>query len=331
MLRQRQSIQQDTSEVRFSIILTCHNQREFIGDAVESVLSQGQASKEVIVVDDGSQDGSLEVLKQYEDYIELISLSSNRGAIEARNRGAAVARGEYLIFLDGDDLFTPWALDVFDLLITERRPTTIVSGARWFSGSVPVLRPDDVPQQLEFAEYDSLMARDRQHGWLTGAFVVSRRAFQDVGGWTPGIFHLDLMDLAAKLGYSGNSILVCSPYTMLYRMHAENSVHFVPPFLRSVYLMMDSERAGRYPGGRQKRFERYAFQGGMIFYWLTKALRAGLYRAALQLVIQGRQMIAAAVIRKLMVRFRGRRRLEIRQLTLIEPSLRPVTAAITRN
>jgi glycosyltransferase involved in cell wall biosynthesis len=300
--------------IQFSVVITCHNQHEFIRDAVESVLSQGQASKEVIVVDDASEDGSLEVLKRYEASVELISLSTNCGAIEARNRGAAVAKGDYLIFLDGDDLFTPWALDIYEDLITERHPTTIVSGARWFSGSVPVLRRDDMPKRLEFVEYESLMARDRQHGWLTGAFVVCRRAFHDVGGWSVGIFHLDIMDLAAKLGYFGNSILVCSPYTLLYRMHATNSIHFIPPFLGSAHLMINAERAGQYPGGRRKRFERYAFLGGIIFTWARRAMSAGLHRGALQLVIHGWPMILAAIIRKLIVRLGGRRRLEVRQL-----------------
>lgn len=322
MLMQEGSTQQDSSGVRYSVVITCYNQHEFIRDAVESVLAQGHTSKELIVVDDGSQDGSLEVLKTYEASIKLIAFSTNCGAIEARNRGAAAARGEYLIFLDGDDLFTPWALDVYEQLISERHPVTIVSGARWFSGSVPMLRRDDMPKKLEFVEYKSLMARDRQHGWLTGAFVVSRRAFHDVGGWSPGIFHLDLMDLAAKLGYSGNSILVCAPYTMLYRMHAANSIHFVPPFLRSVHLMISTERAGQYPGGRRKQFERCAFQGGMIAFWAKKALRAGLYGAALQLALRGRSMILAAVVRKSVVRLRGQRRAEVRQLDLTESNLR---------
>lgn len=184
--KQRLSAEQDSLGVRYSIVITCCNQREFIKDAVESVLSQNHSSKEVIVVDDGSQDGSLEILKRYENSIDLLALPNNCGAIEARNRGAAVAKGEYLIFLDGDDLFTPWALGVYEQLITERRPTTIVSGARAFQGPVPAFRQDSVPEKVEFVEYESLMARDRQTGWFTGAFVIYRRAFHDVGGWSRG-------------------------------------------------------------------------------------------------------------------------------------------------
>jgi len=69
--------------IRFSIIITCHNQREFIRTAVDSALSQPRLLKEVIVIDDGSTDGSVELLEQFADSIRLIKFSSNRGAIEA--------------------------------------------------------------------------------------------------------------------------------------------------------------------------------------------------------------------------------------------------------
>ncbi len=312
---------QTAPRVRYSIVITCYNQETFIKDAVESALSQAYPAKEVIVVDDGSRDGSLDVLKRYEASVQLLPLLANLGAVEARNRGAAVASGEYLIFLDGDDLLTPWALDVYELIIGERHPATILSGARLFEGQAPVLPRTAVPQRLEFVEYESLMARDRHLGWYTGAFVVCRQAFDNVGGWSPGIFHLDLMDLAAKLGNSGNSVLLCSPDTMLYRMHKANSVHCVQPFLRSAHRMLDKERTGQYPGGRLRNFDRYAWFGRMLFWWTKKGLRAGLYRDAVRLAASGWLMIAAAVIQRSTVRLRGRRRVQTRDLMLKESSV----------
>ena len=82
------------SVVRYSIVITCYNQQEFIGDAVESVLSQEHGSKEVIVVDDGSRDGSLNILERYRNSVELLALGTNGGVNEARNRGAAIAGGD---------------------------------------------------------------------------------------------------------------------------------------------------------------------------------------------------------------------------------------------
>jgi glycosyltransferase involved in cell wall biosynthesis len=125
-------------EVRFSIIVTCYNQREFIRAAVDSALSQpGSAGSEIIVVDDGSRDGSAEVLESYADSIRLVVFPVNRGASDARNHGASLATGEYLVFLDGDDALMPWALDVYGKIIAGRRPTVILGRRRWFEGPVP--------------------------------------------------------------------------------------------------------------------------------------------------------------------------------------------------
>src|SRR5579883_660559 len=94
---------------RFSIIVTSHDQRDFIRAAVDSALSQAPELREVIVVDDASSDGSPEILKQYAEKIQFLCLPTNRGAIEARNLGLAQAKGQYIIFLDGDDVLMPWA------------------------------------------------------------------------------------------------------------------------------------------------------------------------------------------------------------------------------
>ncbi len=96
------------SEIQFSIIITSYNQREFIKDAVNSALSLRSENKEIIVVDDGSSDGSQDVLRGYGDAIRLVALEANQGRGAARNCGASLATGEYLLFLDGDDAFLPW-------------------------------------------------------------------------------------------------------------------------------------------------------------------------------------------------------------------------------
>src|ERR1017187_5002634 len=77
---------------RFSIIITCYNQRDYIGDAVKSAISQGDQLKEVIVVDDASSDGSPEVLSQYAEAIQVIEFPRNRGAPEVRNRALPAPR-----------------------------------------------------------------------------------------------------------------------------------------------------------------------------------------------------------------------------------------------
>jgi len=300
---------------RFSIVITCHNQRDFIRDAVDSALSQLTTKKEIIVVDDASKDGSWEVLKQYGEAIRLVLPPDHIGAAEARNYGASLAKGDYLVFLDGDDALMPWALEIYDRLITERNPMLILARPLWFKGSIPQVRNEDEPRKIEFVEYSQPMLKDRSGGLYGSAFIVDRQAFQVVGGWSPSFWQLDLQDIISKLGYSGRMILIFAPTTAFYRIHSGNVIHTVGPFVQAAHRLIEKEKAGQFPGGREHRFERFAWMGGFIFFYIKRALRAGLYKEALKLAACGWKMIAAGVVRRCAVRIRGRRPIETIEFT----------------
>jgi glycosyltransferase involved in cell wall biosynthesis len=85
-----------------SIIIPCYNREAYISDAIESCLKQTYKNIEIIVVDDGSTDRSVEIVKRYGDLISLIT-QSNQGVSAARNKGLFSASGEYIVMLDSDD------------------------------------------------------------------------------------------------------------------------------------------------------------------------------------------------------------------------------------
>lgn len=306
--------------IRFSIIITCHNQREFIRAAVDSALSQPHLLKEVIVVDDGSIDGSVELLEQFADSIRLIKLSSNRGAIEARNEGARQAKGQYLVFLDGDDVLRRWALSVYECLIVERNPKIIAAKSLWFGAEVPVHQDKQVPQKIEFIQYDSFLSKDRPYGMSASTWIMERRAFEEVGGWTAGIFHLDSVDLIMKLREVGPVILVCSPSTVFYRVHTANSIHSVPPFIDMLHRLIRKEGAGEYPGGPRYRFQRRAFLGGLVFFWVKRGLRAGLYKKACKLLTSGAPLVAAGFASRVGAKIRKLRPIEVVSMPILGPA-----------
>ena len=76
-----------------SIIIPCYNAEKYVGEAIESALAQTYPNKEVIVIDDGSTDGSLQVIKSFGHRIRW-ETGPNRGGSAARNRGIELARGE---------------------------------------------------------------------------------------------------------------------------------------------------------------------------------------------------------------------------------------------
>ncbi len=295
------------SSIRFSVVITCHNQRDFIRAAVDSALLQGHPLKEIIVVDDASSDGSLDLLQQYGTSIRLIKFSSNRGAIEARNEGARLARGQYLVFLDGDDVLRRWALDVYERIVVDRNAKIIAARALWFRGEVPVKEDAQTPVKVEVVEYEGFLSKDRPYGMSASTWILERQAFEDVGGWTLGIFHLDSVDLALKLREASPVVLVCSPSTVFYRVHASNSIHSVPPFIDMLHRLMRKERSGEYPGGAEHQFERRAFLGGLVFFWIKRGIRAGCYKKALGLFASGIFMVAGGVTSRVSARMKGLR------------------------
>ena len=92
---------------KFSVIITVYNKENHIAKTLKSVLNQTVSDFEIIVVNDGSTDGSLEVIGQFKDARLYIFNQKNRGASAARNRGISEATGKFIALLDGDDLWMP--------------------------------------------------------------------------------------------------------------------------------------------------------------------------------------------------------------------------------
>ncbi len=87
-----------------SVIMPAYNTASFIREAIDSVLSQDYSNKELIIIDDGSTDGTVEIIQEYGDSVTLLT-QHNQGSAVARNTGLDTARGEYVAFLDSDDVW----------------------------------------------------------------------------------------------------------------------------------------------------------------------------------------------------------------------------------
>ena len=290
---------------QFSVIITCHNQAVFIRDAVNSALAQSCKAREVIVVDDASSDGSVDILKAFGNSLQLVCAPRNIGANPARNLGASKASGDYLVFLDGDDLLWPWALCTYKTAISATQASIVLSRLFFFEGTQPP-EAEEPPGEITFVEYENLIQKDRTHRASASATVVEKTTFQQAGGWTEGLFHLDDLDIMMKLGVSGRCVQILSPATTCYRVHSGNTVRQVAPFIPAMLTLIRKEKTGQYPGGPQFRFQRYAFLGGPIFFWIKKCVRARLYASAHSLVKKGWVMALAAAIRRFLGKLTSR-------------------------
>lgn len=303
------------SEVLFSVVIACYNQKDFVKESVESALSQKHPGTEVIVVDDGSSDGTVDVLRSFGDSIRLAALPVNRGVGGSRNHGASLASGKYLVFLDGDDVFMPWALEVYDRLVTARNPVILLGQSAKCYGPVPLQPPEQPPRAVQYIEFANFLAKDRHWIYNTSSLIVDRVAFLAAGGWSEDIFCQDIQDLLNKLGVAGRTILVVSPDTVWYRMHSTNAIRKVMPFIDGIDTLLAKSRAGIYPGGRKARIARSAWFGGLVFYWANEAMRNGLVLKGLSMLITHGWMILLAVARRLGALIGGRKPVEVLSLT----------------
>jgi glycosyltransferase involved in cell wall biosynthesis len=183
------------SEIHFSIIIACYNQEAFIKESVESALPQRYLNKEIILVNDCSSDGTVDVLKTFGTLIKLVILPKHSGAYTSRDYGACLATGKYLVFLDSDDVLMPLVLDVYDELVTVRCPKIALGQAILFNGKVPETNIIDISNSIKFVKSAYFLAKDRSGLYNISALVVDRSYFWSAGRWSHGIFYKDIQDL----------------------------------------------------------------------------------------------------------------------------------------
>ena len=128
-------------ETFFSIIVPVYNTEKYINETLNSVLSQNYSNFEIVCVNDGSTDGSLEILNQLsnsDNRVKVIDIK-NGGPANARNVGLQNAQGEYILFLDSDDLMEQNALEKINKqIIKNRQPNLLVFSATVFnSDNIP--------------------------------------------------------------------------------------------------------------------------------------------------------------------------------------------------
>ena len=161
-----------------SIVIPLFNAETYIARTIESALAQ-PVPAQVVVIDDGSSDGGLEVARRYADRIEL-ETGPNGGAPKARNRGLALARAPYVTFLDADDHFVGPVLPGA-LAAAEATGADIVFSPMEIDGRRHEIPGDPPPPEPTF------------DGWLAGAWVCTgsvlwRRDFvAGIGGWDEGL------------------------------------------------------------------------------------------------------------------------------------------------
>jgi len=136
-----------------SIITPIYNGQRFIGQTIDSVLSQSYSNWEMIVVNDGSKDNSAAVVNEYvskDSRIQLVN-QANGGSASARNNGIRRAKGQYIALLDADDTWNPDFLEKQLKLMRDKNASLVYSShTRIDEDSKEILKPFIVPEQVNY-------------------------------------------------------------------------------------------------------------------------------------------------------------------------------------
>ncbi len=192
-----------------SIIIPVYNGERYLGAAIESVLAQDYRPIEVIVVDDGSTDGSDAVAKQFPVHY-FRHAHSGPGA--TRNLGIARALGELLAFLDADDLWTP------NKLATQTAALAAQPELDAVLGQVEQFKSPDVAGELPPVRFVGLSLK----GLHPGTMLIKRAAFQRVGffgmDWQVG----DVVDWFVRAEEAQLEMMMLPQVVMHRRIHKNN-------------------------------------------------------------------------------------------------------------
>ena len=284
-----------------SAVIIFLNAEQFIAEAIESVLAQTYTAIELLLVDDGSSDGSTEIARRYAaqspDRIRVLEHPghANRGMSASRNLGVEQSRGDYIAFLDADDVWLPMKTEQQIAIFREHPELGMVYGRTqiWYSWDAGQAAERDFFYGLGVVAdaihpHPSLLGNlieNRHQSPTTCNAMISRRAFDQVGGFEPRFRSMYEDQVFFSKLYLSFATYVSESYWARYRQHGGNTGnHFSEEtYFRDradliEFVYRYSRRPGFSPDERTQaliRRDRWRSRNPLLAMWLLR-LRARL-------------------------------------------------------
>src|SRR5262249_23763397 len=168
-----------------SILIPAYNAEEWIAETLQSAVSQTWENKEIIVVDDGSKDGTFEAAQKFSPRVRVVK-QENRGAAAARNNALSLCRGSYIQWLDADDLLSPDKISRQMAVAQGRQDNRLLLSCAWggfmYRSNRANFNPTPLWNNLKPAEW--LIRKLGQNLYMQPAtWLVSRELTETAGLW----------------------------------------------------------------------------------------------------------------------------------------------------
>lgn len=241
--------------VFFSTIIPVYNRANLIQRTIKSILEQEYCDTEIIVIDDGSTDGTLETIAKYGNKIKVLQ-QQNKGPGAARNLGISHAKGQYITFLDSDDLWFPWTLSIYkEAILNNDFPAFIM-------GESILFQSENEIKSVEFSLLTSQFFNDyysssKESLWLLpGGVAIKTEFLRQAQCFTNKWINGEDSDLWLKLGTAKGFVRIQSPPVLAYRQHPNSAVANHHKTYEGALHKIQQEKSSFYPGGRTRRIER---------------------------------------------------------------------------
>jgi len=233
---------------KISIVTPSYNQSRFIEETIRSVLLQEYPNFEYIVIDGGSTDGSVEVIKKYGENIDYWISKPDSGQADAINKGFARATGDILCWLNSDDMLTKNALSYVAEAWQKHGPNIIVTG-----GCIEYRKNDK--QNVHFPRFQKRYdvkcelpisaILDLSNEWIQGKFFYQpevffpRLAYEEVGRIDDTLFYAMDYDLWARFALNGVMVVVLEKPLAYFRFHSLQKTSNRIPMLKETISVAD--------------------------------------------------------------------------------------------
>ena len=205
--------------IPISVVMSIYNGERYLSLAIESILKQTFKDFEFIIVDDGSTDRSLEIIRKYEkkDSRIRVLVQENQGLAAALNNGIAMARGEYIARMDDDDISLPNRLEL-QYNFMESHPEIVASSGKFIIINKWGDAYMEMPLEVNSSVIDSNHINYGKTSMCHPASIIRKTAWEVVGGYSPDIRYAQDLDLWLKLGEIGSLTNLQEPL-IRYRLH----------------------------------------------------------------------------------------------------------------
>lgn len=200
-----------------SIVIPVYNRASLLQECLDSILAQDMAPAEVIVVDDGSTDGSALVAKEHPLH-PLVIAGGHKGAAAARNAGLEPVKTPWVMFFDSDDLMKPHH-------INECHQATLTDNTDIIGWDVEQVNLDGSRHRLPFYDRDAQWHNLMHGGMATQRYMARTELVRKAGGWNPSVTRWNDIELGARLLNLNPRIKKIRPaggYTVIQRVNARS-------------------------------------------------------------------------------------------------------------